>query len=69
MKEKMKPVIRPVNTKLTKLFTEFFQSEQSSGIVLILCTLTAIVIANSPSGRVSSISGISSLALRQVALL
>jgi Na+:H+ antiporter, NhaA family len=51
MKEKMKPVIRPVNTKLTKLFTEFLQSEQSSGIILILCTLTAIVIANSPFGK------------------
>ena len=51
MKEKLKPVMRPVNTKLTKLFTEFFQSEQSSGIVLILCTLTAIIVANSPFGQ------------------
>jgi NhaA family Na+:H+ antiporter len=51
MKEKVKPVLGSVNTKLTKLFTEFFDSEQSSGIVLILCTLTAIVIANSPFGK------------------
>lgn len=34
--------------RLTKLFKEFFQSEQSSGIVLIFCTLASIVIANSP---------------------
>jgi NhaA family Na+:H+ antiporter len=51
MKEKIKPVQGPVNRKLTKLFTEFFQSEQSSGIVLIICTLIAIVIANSPLGK------------------
>lgn len=51
MKERLKPVMRPVNTKLSKLFTEFFQSEQSSGIVLILCTLIAIVVANSPLGK------------------
>jgi NhaA family Na+:H+ antiporter len=43
--------MRSVNTKLTKLFQEFFQSEQSSGIVLIACTLTAIMIANSPFGQ------------------
>ena len=51
MKEKIKPVLRPVNKKLTKLFTEFFESERSSGIVLILCTITAMVIANSPFGK------------------
>jgi Na+:H+ antiporter, NhaA family len=51
MKERLKPVIRPVNTKLSKLFTEFFQSEQSSGIVLILCTLIALIVANSPFGK------------------
>lgn len=37
--------------KLTKLFTEFFESEQSSGVLLILATLTSILIANSPFGR------------------
>lgn len=51
MKEKIKPVVKPVNKKLTRLFTEFFDSEQSSGIVLILCTLLAILIANSPLGK------------------
>lgn len=51
MKEKVKPAMRAVNTKLTKLFVEFFESEQSSGVILILCTLGAIVIANSPIGK------------------
>jgi NhaA family Na+:H+ antiporter len=51
VKVKFKPVIRSVNTKLTTLFTEFFDSEQSSGVVLILCTLVAILIANSPWGK------------------
>jgi NhaA family Na+:H+ antiporter len=51
MKEKMKPAIGSVNHKLTKLFTEFFESEKSSGIILILCTLISIVIANSPIGK------------------
>jgi NhaA family Na+:H+ antiporter len=51
MKEKIKPVLKPVNKKLTKLFTEFFESERSSGVVLILCTLIAIVVANSPFGK------------------
>lgn len=51
MKEKIKPVTGSVNTKLTKLFMEFLESEQSSGIILILCTLASIVIANSPLGK------------------
>lgn len=51
VKKKIKPVLKPVNKKLSKLFTEFFESERSSGIVLILCTLIAIVIANSPLGK------------------
>ncbi|MBE7432972.1 MAG: Na+/H+ antiporter NhaA [Anaerolineales bacterium] len=33
--------------KLTKLFKEFFDSEQASGIVLILCTAASIAAANS----------------------
>lgn len=33
--------------RLTKLFKEFFQSEQSSGVILILCTLISIAISNS----------------------
>jgi NhaA family Na+:H+ antiporter len=48
---KRRSAAKPVSFKLTKLFTEFFESEQSSGIVLMLCTLTAILIANSPWGR------------------
>ncbi len=47
----MKPAIGSVNNRLSKLFTEFFDSEKSSGIILILCTITAIVIANSPLGK------------------
>jgi Na+:H+ antiporter, NhaA family len=51
VKKKYKPAMRSVNNKLTKLFQEFFDSEQSSGIVLILCTLAAILIANLPIGK------------------
>lgn len=39
-----------MRTKLTKLFLEFLESEQGSGVILILCTVTALVIANSPLG-------------------
>ncbi len=46
-----KLIIKPINTKLTTLFLEFFRSEQSSGIVLILCTITAILVANSLFGK------------------
>lgn len=51
MNEKTRLVIQPRNIKLTKLFTEFFNSEQASGVILILCTLAAIIIANSPFGK------------------
>jgi len=37
--------------KLTKIFAEFFESEKSSGIILILCTIVSIVIANSYFGK------------------
>lgn len=37
--------------KLTKLFVEFFESEQASGVILILCTITSILIANSYFGE------------------
>lgn len=33
--------------KTTKLFTEFFDNEKSSGIVLIFCTLISLLLANS----------------------
>ena len=40
-----------MQTNLTTLFTEFLESEQASGVILIVCTLTAIVMANSPFGN------------------
>jgi len=33
--------------KVTKLFTEFFESEKSGGLVLIICTIFSIIVANS----------------------
>lgn len=51
MKQKTKRLIKPVNIKLTELYLEFFNSEQSSGVVLILCTIAAIAMANSPLGK------------------
>ena len=40
-----------MKVKLTKLFVDFVDSEQASGIILILCTVTSIVIANSYFGK------------------
>jgi NhaA family Na+:H+ antiporter len=40
-----------MKTNLTRLFIEFFNNEQASGIVLIACTLTSILIANSLFGK------------------
>ncbi len=40
-----------MKTKLSKLFVEFFESEQASGVILILCTITSIAIANSYFGK------------------
>lgn len=37
--------------KLTKLFTEFFESEKTSGIILIFCTIFSMAIANSSFGK------------------
>ncbi|HJQ13792.1 MAG TPA: Na+/H+ antiporter NhaA [Anaerolineales bacterium] len=51
MREKIKPMVGAVNNRLTKLFVEFFESERSSGVVLILCTIVAILIANSLWGQ------------------
>jgi len=39
-----------VTKKLTKLFIEFFESEKTSGVVLILCTIISIGVANSYYG-------------------
>ncbi len=36
--------------RLTKLFKEFFESEQVSGVLLIFCTILSIAIANSALG-------------------
>jgi len=41
-----------MKTKLTKLFIEFFKSEQTSGVILIFCTVASIAIANSYFGNV-----------------
>jgi Na+:H+ antiporter, NhaA family len=40
-----------MKTKLTRLFVEFLDSEQASGIILIVCTLISILIANSLFGE------------------
>ena len=40
-----------MKAKLTKLFVEFFESAKASGVILLLCTIVAILIANSPWGR------------------
>jgi len=39
-----------MKTKLTHLFSDFFESEKTSGIILIFCTITSIAIANSNLG-------------------
>jgi len=39
-----------MKTQLTKLFVEFFETEQASGVILIPCTITSIAIANSYFG-------------------
>jgi len=41
----------PIRQKLTALFLEFLKSEQSSGIILILCTVAALLLANSAVGK------------------
>ncbi|MDQ2862999.1 MAG: Na+/H+ antiporter NhaA, partial [Bacteroidota bacterium] len=37
-------------TRLTKLFNEFFESEKAGGIVLIICTIVSLIIANTSPG-------------------
>ncbi|MCH5684745.1 Na+/H+ antiporter NhaA [Niabella sp. W65] len=36
--------------RLTRLFSSFFHSEKSGGLVLIVCTILSIVLANSSFG-------------------
>lgn len=52
--EKMLKNGTPKKNDLTQLFVEFFESEQASGIVLILCTVISIAIANSSLGEAYS---------------
>lgn len=40
-----------MKTKQAKLFIEFFESERASGVILILCTITSIAVANSNFGK------------------
>lgn len=37
--------------KLTKLFTEFFESEKASGVVLLGCTVLSLIVANAAFGE------------------
>jgi Na+:H+ antiporter, NhaA family len=37
--------------KTTKLFNEFFQSEKSAGIVLMICSIVSLLLTNSPVGQ------------------
>ena len=38
------------HSKTTKLFTDFFNSEKASGLVLIACTVLSLTLANSNFG-------------------
>lgn len=37
--------------KLTKLFTEFFESEKAGGLVLLACTVLSLIVANAAFGE------------------
>ena len=39
------------NMKRTKLFTDFFNSEKAGGLILIICTITSLLIANTSFGE------------------
>jgi NhaA family Na+:H+ antiporter len=45
-----KKTMADIQTTLSRTFTNFFESEKSSAIFLILCTLVSLLIANSPLG-------------------
>ena len=45
MKNKKKPKF--IQNKLSKTFNLFFESEKSSGILLIICTIASLILANS----------------------
>ena len=40
--------------QLSKLFTEFFNSEKASGFILIGCTILSLIIANTGLGEAYS---------------
>ena len=40
-----------VQKKLTKTFTNFFNSEKAGGIILIICTVVSLLMTNSPVGE------------------
>ncbi|EQD35828.1 Na+/H+ antiporter NhaA, partial [mine drainage metagenome] len=40
-----------IQTVLSRTFNNFFESEKSSGILLIFCTLVSLSLANSPLGH------------------
>ena len=40
-----------VQRKLSNTFTDFFDSEKSGGIVLLICTVVSLVLTNSPLGE------------------
>ncbi len=44
-------MLRVRSVKLTKSFTEFFESEKSSAVAMIVCTAISLAIANSPAGH------------------
>lgn len=51
MKNKIKQNISAVaNVKISKLFNDFFESEKAGGLLLIICTLFSLLIANSSVG-------------------
>ena len=37
--------------RITKLFSEFFKSESSGGLILLCCTLISLILVNSPIGE------------------
>ena len=43
--------MKSVTQKLSNTFNRFFESEKTGGILLILCTVISLLIANSPLGE------------------
>lgn len=40
-----------IQRKLSTTFRKFFDSEKAGGILLILCTILSLLVANSPLGK------------------